>query len=79
MTVRPPQAEGEYGGAASAGGKGDGSAASAGGGGGGVSTAILLLPRLRGRLGGGQRPCGAAWPCRAEGPSPNPSRKREGR
>ena len=42
------------------------------------SRPIFPLPRLRGRLGGGQRPCGPARPRRVEGPSPSPSRKREG-
>ena len=43
-----------------------------------AAAAILLLPRLRGRPGGGRRPGGLAKARRAEGPSPNPSRKREG-
>ena len=39
----------------------------------------LLLPRLRGRPGGGQRPRNPARPRHAERPSPGSSRKREGR
>ena len=44
-----------------------------------LAAALFLLPRLRGRPGGGPAACaGAAKSCRARMPSPDPSRKREG-